>query len=239
MLKMKSEDAALMWSKRVGSCLAMLLLGGITSACNPVFAPPIRSVHLGSPRSTQPRAVEVSGAAGIPWGNGAATLSIPVAEGVWLDGSLDMRYLDPEQWTMGNVGVRFVLFQEPDKVTGFFADVELGAGAGVGGVDEREGPGAREMQWHERFAYGAFAGMGAAYHVTTWFAWFARGRVQVSKAEFIPTTLWASGVTGPQFTVGPVSLYLSMGAAYYLNDVDEEVGLLPEAGLSVRFPLAE
>ena len=227
-----------MKNKRPIVCLLLLMLGGTLTACNPVFAPPIRSVHLGSPRPTQPRAVEVSGAAGIPWGNGAATVSLPVAEGVWLDGSVDMRYFEPEQWTIGNVGVRFILFQEPGKVTGFFADVELGAGAGVGGVDDRDGQPEKDMEWHNRFAYGAFAGMGAAYHVTTWFAWFARGRVQVSKAEFIPVTLWASGLTGPQFTVGPVSLYLSCGVGYYLNDLDEEVGLLPEAGLIIRIPWA-
>ena len=239
MLKIASSREALMKPKRAGSWLVVMVLGGMASACNPVFAPPIRSVHLGSPRPARPGAVEVSGAAGIPWGNGAATVSVSVAEGVWLDGSLDMRYFEPEQWTIGNVGVRFVLFQEPNKITGFFADIELGAGAGAGGVDDRDGQPTRDMDWQERFAYGAFAGLGAAYHVTSWFAWFARGRVQVSKAEFIPTTLWASGLTGPQFTVGPVSLYLSCGVAYYLNEVDEEVGLLPEAGLIFRLPTGE
>lgn len=223
-----------MANQRLRAVLILLVLGGALSACNPVFSPPIRSVHIGSPRPTRPRVVEISGAAGVPWGNGAAMVSVPAGEGVWFDGSLDMRYFDSEQWTIGNAGVRLVLFQEPDKETGFFADVELGGGVGVGGVDEREGGAANDQEWYERFAYGAFAGMGAAYHVTTWFSWFARGRVQVSKAEYLPVTFWASGLTGPQFTMGPFSLYLSCGVAYYLNDIDEEVGLLPEAGFSLR-----
>ncbi len=218
-----------------------MLVAGLT-ACNPVFAPPIRSVHMGSPRPTRPGAVEVSGAAGVPYGNGAATVSLAVADAVWLDGSVDMRFVGDEKWTIGNAGVRFMLFQEPGKETGFFMDIELGAGAGAGGVDQGRYDTEEKLankpeenpDWNNRFAFGAFAGAGAAYQVTGWFSWFLRARVQVSKAEFVPTTLWVSSLTGPQFYVGPVSLYLSCGVGYYHNAMDEQVGLLPEAGLLLR-----
>ncbi len=144
--------------------------------------------------------------------------------------------MDDDNWGIGSAGLRYLLGGGDGSCTGWRGDIEFGVGVGAGGVDERElETRTSSLKWDERFVYGAFAGGGVAYHFRSWFSWFMRGRLQVSKAEFIPATFWLSGLTGPQFTAGPVSLYISCGVGYYVNELDEEVGLLPEAGLTLRF----
>lgn len=196
----------------------------VAAGCNPVFAPPMRSVHFGSPRTNTGTRVEVSGAGNL-LGSGGPTVSLPVSPRLAVDLGSDMRFVDNENWIMGTAGVRYTAVGDIADPTGFFLDLELGGGAGTGGVDDGESnTTTADISWTNRFAFGAYGGVGVGYNFFSWFGWFVRGRAQVTKAEHIPTTFSGAGVTGPQFNIGPVSIHASVGIAGFCNSTDSQVG---------------
>lgn len=210
-----------------------LLLLALAAGCSPVFAPPVRSTHLGPPRPHRAGELELGGAANL-YGSGGPWANLALSPAVSINLGSDLRLMDNENWAMGHAGLRYTLGGADGRRTGWFGDLELGGGLGVGGVDRREGQ-ASDVDWSGRLAYGAHVGLGAAYRFREWVSIFARTQAEVTHAEQIPLTFWASGILGPSFSAGPVSFYLACGLGYYVNEQDSNVGLLPEAGMSVRF----
>ena len=94
-------------------------------------------------------------------------------------------------------------------------------------------------RWQDRFAVGGYAGLGVGLHIH-WFALYGRLRIQGSKADGAPETMWNSGVVGMQFrVVKRVDLYAAGGFASYMNDDDALSLGIYELGLAVHFSLTK
>ncbi len=178
-------------------------------------------------------------------GSGGPMVGVSLAPSLQAELGTDHRFVADENWTMGWAGVRYTLdgrglLDVEQAHLGPTLDLETGFGAGVGGVDRREDPppSHRELDWSERLALGNYAGLGAGFHFVDWASVFARGRVQLTKAELVPTTLWGSAAAGVELSFEPVALYLATAIAGYDNSLDDELGWIPaEAGLSLRFDM--
>lgn len=208
---------------------ALMLALPAMVGCSPVFAPPVRSTHMGPPRPHRKGEVELGGAANM-YGSGGPWANVTLTPSVSLNLGSDLKLTDNENWAMGHAGLRYTLGGADGRRTGWFGDLELGGGLGVGGINTRY-----ERRWHERLAYGGYVGLGAAYRFYEWLGLFARAQAELTDAKGVSSTFWASGVFGPNFNAGPVSFYIAVGLGYYYNQYDSNAGLLPEAGLSVRF----
>lgn len=217
--------------------LTWLLISG--SSCAPTLAPPLRSTHFGAPgrAGASDGLVQI---AGTHQGTAASVVSLPLAADLHVEIGGDVRPTD-EQWAMGSLGLRYTLGPPREAgdlhlPTGPYGDVEFGLGAGVGGVghDDEGAPVDDQSAW-ERFAYGGYVGAGFGWRFLPWLAGFTRTRVQLSKADKLPTTSWYSAMAGPEFSLGRLSLHLAGGWAGYANDDDSDQGPLFEAGLGWRF----
>lgn len=214
----------------------------ITSfACNPTYAPPVRSTHMGAPGRLQPGMTGLADGVGLYLNNGP-TLSVGLGDApVHLELGGDFAR---SAWAMGSIGVRYTLSDRERLNDGWFGagpsfDAELGVGAGVGGERGTSQPGtapsgAEPVDWDERRAYGGYGGVGFGWHVCRWFSPWMRTRAQLTTAEQVPHTVWLSGMAGGELDFGPVAIYTGIGGAGYLNRIDEEGGLLFEGGLSIH-----
>ena len=214
-------------------------------ACSPVYAPPMVGTHFGAPGRVEDHEghVEATGSAWANWGGGGS-LPLPVDGDLRVEARTDARVgTDDGQWTMGSLGLRYTLRDLTGRGDadgrGLYADLEAGVGVGAGGgTGDPEG---NKGEYHtapsawDHLAGGAYAGAGIGYRIWKPFAAFVRGRAQVSAAERLPTTLWATGVAGVDFRFGPVSLYGAGGMGTYQNRRDDALGWLAEGGLAVRF----
>jgi hypothetical protein len=163
-------------------------------------------------------------------------VGLPVGGSVRLEVNVDAS----EHWVLGLAGVR----ASHRLGRNFTLDGELGAGVGRGGercgnnndltascaagaVDGRTALG--------RVAGGGYGGLGLGYRVVSWLDLFTRARVQGSTATNIPATLWWSVFAGPELRLGVVNFYLGAGWAGYVNDAENNDGLVLELGASVPF----
>ena len=139
-------------------------------------------------------------------------------------------------WALGFAGLRLTLKRALEG-KGTAADLEFGVGAGVGGElydSESEG---ESVRWSELFACGGYVGAGIGNHLNENGGLFVRGRLQVSKAELIPTTVWGSVLAGVQMTAHDlVNIHIGVGLGGCGNS---EQSILPffliEFGLSIEF----
>lgn len=207
------------------TALALLLAG-----CNPTFAPPVRTGMYGAPGRMRDATFEL-GASGNQRGSGGLFEGFVVAPGVQVEVGGELSALDRDgQWALGWVGARTTFDQlREEGGNGASFDLEAGAGAGVGGrlADD-------DTEWFDRPAGGGYLGAGVAWHAE-WFAAWGRARVQLTGAVDVPATLWYQALLGPEAAIGPVSVYLAIGWAGYVNDADDNSGGLLDAGLSVHF----
>lgn len=209
-----------------------VVVGAGAIACNPHYAPPVRSAHYGAPGRMREAGWETAGGA-THYGTGGPFVGVKVADGLTVEMGGELGFIEQSgRWSLGVTGLRYSIdaLRDPDG-SGASFDVEAGAGLGVGGsrADDIAG------EWSERLAGGGYLGAGAAWYADRWFAAFGRARVQLSAARAVPLTFWWSAVLGPEFTFGPVSAYVALGFSGYLNDSDENRGGLIDAGASLHF----
>jgi hypothetical protein len=217
------------------------------SACNPVYAPPVRAVHYGAPGRVHEGEFEIGGTvAGVTTPSaGDVHLAYGLHDWVSLElGGTFVAYPVPNTANysvMAWVGPRFTLPRKPDG-SSLLLDGELGVGAGVGGELCPAQPNGNSSScepdhrhWNDRTALGGYQGfgLGGAYH---WFSLYVRGRLEESSSTLIPVTYWPSAMLGLGFDLSrAVSLDLGGGYLGYRNSQDSYDGWFYQAGLSVRF----
>ncbi len=214
-------------------------VASMVAACNPTFAPPVRSVQYGAPGRLSDNQGEVT-AAITTESSGGASLSLPVAPDTHIELSGDFS----QYWTMASMGLRFT---HPTVGNGLVRDLEVGIGGGVGGElcgnTSTRPPTTVPCQslWDgytssQRAAAGAYLGGGIGRR---WgiFTLFGRARVQGSTATDVPATFWWSTMGGGELRLGPINLYLALGLAGYIDSADNAAGGLAEGGLSIPFNL--
>jgi hypothetical protein len=217
---------------------ALTYVGG----CNPVFAPPMRSTHYGSPGRLKSGQAEVSGGFQILLVGGSAAA---FALNDWLQLELggDFSLIRDENWAIGFGGIRLTPLRRQAGSLFWAGDLEIGLGLGAGGIwceqESDNGCYGDGLEWTDRFAYGGYFGAGLGLHID-FFSAFARGRVQISESTNIPYTIWLSVLGGIGFRiVDNLNLYLAGGYGFYRNDLDFVDGPLIEAGLSISFDVLD
>ena len=215
------------------ACTALAGLVG----CAPTYAPPIRAPHAGAPARAREGDVVLGGAAAgiIPGGipqYGGPSLSYGVRDWVAVEGGADFGAND---WTMGWAGARFTHAPRRHARIHYAGDLETALGAGWGGrcrdVDrcDHRPPSARR-------AGGALLGAGVSGHFA-FFSLYGRGRLQATRADGIPPTLWGTIGPGLQFRIGDtVDLFSQVSFAGYTNRLDATYGFVYEIGVAVRIP---
>lgn len=111
-------------------------------------------------------------------------------------------------------------------------DIELGGGAGVGGIDCRSDP---CTTWFETPAGGGYAGLGFGVysHPATI---YLRSRVEVTAARGIPVTFWPSALFGLDFTFErTVALGFACGYLAIGNEVQWLHGFVCQMQFSLLF----
>ena len=220
------------------------------AACNPVYAPPVRTMHAGAPGRVRQGDGEVGGTrAGLTYPT-AGSLHVAVGVRDWVSmeagGTFIVAPAGPTEPSivMGWAGTRFTL---PRRRNGpsLLLDGELGVGAGVGGslcIRNAQGADvcdADGRRWYDRGAFGGYEGGGIGFGYE-WFSLYGRARVEESVATGIPVTYWPSLMLGLGFDLGPrVSLDLGGGYLGYFNEKDHTDGWFYQLGVSGRFGRAK
>ena len=220
--------------------------------CAPTYSPAARGLLYGSPARFEKGDLEIGGGAGgtAPLGGKisyAPTDFLQVETGVSNAGGV-----------MGYVGPRFSFWPvtRQSHHVKLLAEAEFGFGLGAGGEycgndPEREtcdGPGdstwplldpqKAEKSWKNRFAYGGYAGLGLGVGVLEdWLDFFAKVRIQETKADGIPATFWFSTGVGVQVNIYKVvKIYFFPYVHHqYLNRLDAESFNGLELGLAVNY----
>lgn len=227
---------------RIG-LLALVVVAG----CNPyAYAPPVRSTHYGAPDRVQPGRLDLSGAMNVIEIPGGPRLGYAVNEWLQLEGGADLAIYEGH-WGIGYGGARFTMPAWSRGIVRLTSDLELGAGLGVGGeincYDDEETSSSEYCQEEnttdafDRLAGGGYFGAGFGVHVS-FFSVFIRGRVQITKASEIPSTLWGSSVGGIAFDIGDwVDIYAAGGIAGFYNEISAYYGAIAEFGVSIDIPI--
>lgn len=231
----------------------MLLIGvPLLAGCFPTFAPPIRGLHAGMPGRL--------GAGQLEAGISAGGLAVPEVGGPhlafglrdWLGVEAGANYnlAAGWNWLTGWGGVRLTRQGPTRSTVRLIGDLELGAGAGVGGrvydscanFNDRSGrtiPTCHAMEWTRVPAYGIYEGFGLGLQ-WTWLGVFVRGRLDASASGVAPTTLWPTAMLGVE--VRPrrwFSFGVGGGYAGYWNQPDRLVSLwFFQAQLAATFDVA-
>lgn len=210
------------------------------AGCAPSYAPPPRTAHDGAPGRLAPGEAGLGGTFTAGGGSsGEARIRLPAADRLWLEAGGTFG----ENFALGTLGARVTAFDSGRMPVRLVVDVDFGVAGGAGGVlcgNKQSGESGCDgglaspdgRGWHDRLAFGAYAGSGVALHVTRGFAPYARVRVQASEATNVPVTFWLSGVLGVDLRYRVVSWYGAIGAVTFVNDLDDEAGLLLETGLT-------
>lgn len=211
-----------------------LLLLGVTGCA---YAPPIRGLHAGMPDRIGRGQFEVGGTAGgFATGTGiiAPTTGGPhVAYGwsdtVVLEGGANLNFFEG-LWATGWAGVRLVRSKELGHELRGVGDLELGAGAGLGGrVYEGPPPNpdarpATPVPWTSRWAGGFYEGLGIGLR-WRWLGTFLRVRLDASGSTGAPATLWPSVVLGLEARAGQHLVFgLGGGAFTFWNENSGAIG---------------
>jgi hypothetical protein len=99
---------------------------------------------------------------------------------------------DPRiSWPLGG---RFTHAPKRERKLHGAIDGEIGVGMGAGGYNKNcllNDDACDDRRWHQRVAFGSYLGGGAAYHFS-FFALYARGRVQPTVSDGLPATVWGT-----------------------------------------------
>lgn len=212
--------------------VALTLL--LATACNPVYAPPVRGAHHGAPARLSRDRMEL-GAAGAGYsypvaGEGHAALAIE--DWVSVEAGLGLMPYSPG-WAMGWLGARFT--RAPEAETDLVADLEVGLGAGVGGADCASDAGC--AQWTDMTAGGGYLGFGVGLRAD-FFSLYLRSRVEMGAADGVPVTFWPTAMLGLEFLVDRTFAF-GAGGGYLaiINDLEPMHGWFWQLQLAVLFDL--
>jgi hypothetical protein len=216
------------------------------TACYPSYSPPVRTGHYGAPAAPKPGRLEVGGAFYFdgPMGGGGF-VDYALNDLVQLEAGADALDGTDSTFATGFAGVRVAPLNRlfAGRRVKLTLDVEGGGGAGAGGQhcwkeetsDGEEERDCDDISWKDRAAGGGYLGLGIGLNAA-WFDLFARGRLQLTKAESAPTTLWSTALVGVQATIATrVKLYAGGGVYRYDDEQNSFWRWLFECGLSVFF----
>jgi hypothetical protein len=202
--------------------LTVLALGG----CNATYAPPIRGYMYGAPARLTEGRVEVGGTAGglVTPNIGGPHVAVGIRDWVALEagGNLQLLGGGDDRWAMGFVGPRFSFAPRRDAPVHLIADLELGLGAGVGGIlhggdgPSDQCPQCDERRWTDRVAWGGYQGFGLGAQIH-WFSIYMRAHLEESTATNIPTTLWPSLSIGFEANIKRRAA-ITLGGGYFGYD---------------------
>jgi len=185
-------------------CLVVLILG----ACYPKYSPPIRALYYASPGRTEQKRLQVASAY-LPVAGGSATLDYAPSDHISVETGGDFLFA---AFGTASLGLRirpWPAVRQQRKVQ-LLNDLEAGFGLGAGGefeCDEEEDCVSDNLEWYDRFAYGAYIGTGIGIGFTYWKAseriididLYARVRMSFAKATGAPYTTWV--IWGPGIQV--------------------------------------
>ena len=257
------------WSIRILASALLLGTLGHGLACNPTFAPPVRAIHYGAPGRLQSGQLEVGGSAGgfsVPT-VGGPQIGYAIRDWVAIEAGGNLALVSEQQnWTMGYLGPRFTYTPHRGRANRLILDLELGAGAGIGGTingnvcstnSTRAGGSAGTpmpctatsptqgaipllwdgRQWSDRFAYGGYQGVGLGGRFH-FFSLFVRARIEESAAQGVPLTLWPSVMGGFEFDAyHRFIIGGSVGYLGYFNQVESNSGVVYQINLAALFNL--
>lgn len=213
--------------------LLLVPLAGLVGCMS--YAPPVRSPGYGAPGRIRQGQLELGGAVAHPGspGTGGPFLGYGVRDWVSVEVGADFAY---RQWALGYLGGRFTYAPRRDRKLHGALDGELGLGAGAGGnfYCPPETTCADTRQWHERLALGGYAGGGAGYHFS-FFALYARGRIQASAAEGLPATLYGNLHGGMQFRIARHVDIFGSGGLFGVHSQGSTFWAFYDVGVSVYF----
>lgn len=247
------DEATDVSDARVGTArayAALVALAVMAGCVPPTFAPPIRAAQFGAPARLTRGLGAVFAAVGTSGARyGSLGVSVPVRAGLRVEASGDAT----EYSATGSAGIRYT------HLAGRLGmDAEFGLGAGAGGAlcgnnldttrpceagQRASATGAAAtpllypdgLEAWERVAFGGYAGFGFGARPWSWVEVYLRGRLQLSRATHVPTTLWGTALGGVQFKLGPVDLSAALGWSCYFDERDQANGALLEAGITVPF----
>jgi hypothetical protein len=212
------------------------------AGCNLYYAPPLRAVQYGAPARLEEGRVEIGTTAGGLIVPDVVSPHLGVGVRDWLALEVGGNILDDggrQGWAMGFVGPRFSYAPHRTDRVHFIGDLELGVGAGVGGVRDsnsavsKDCPDCDGRTGYDRIATGVYGGVGAGVQIA-WFSLYARARLEESSATNVPTTLWPSASVGLEFNVRKrVALTLAGGYIGYTNARDTEHAWFYQVGVTV------
>lgn len=217
----------------------------VLAGCNPSFAPPIRAFSYGAPARLEQGRVEVGGTAGglmLPT-VGGPHLAYGITDFVAVEagGNFDLFDGDRYKWALGFAGLRLSTAPHREQPVHWIGDLEVGAGAGVGGMREGNDPPSKNctdcdgLSATDRIAYGAYQGLGGGIRAH-WFSIYARVRLEESTATHVPVTLWPSVSLGLEADIKHrAAIGVSGGYMGYTNSRDSENFWFWQVGVSVFF----
>jgi len=217
--------------------LTVLVLGG----CNATYAPPIRGFQYGAPARLTEGRVEIGGTAGglvVP-DVGGPHVAVGLRDWVALEAGGNFLLLGGGQWAMGFAGPRFSFAPHRYRPVHLIADLELGLGAGVGGIlqggdaPSDQCPQCDERKWTDRVAWGGYQGFGLGAQIH-WFSIYMRAHLEESTATNIPTTLWPSVSVGLEANIKKRAA-ITIGGGYlgYTNTQDHANAWFYQIGVTV------
>ncbi len=221
---------------RIAVLLVLTLLPGCMA-----YAPPVRSVTYGAPGRLRQGDLEIAGGSAgaiAPGGTGSGWLAYGVRDWASVELGVDA---SRKSWAMGFLGGRFTHAPQRERKLHGALDGEVGVGMGVGGNDDCSG-GQRSCdshRWNQRAAFGSYLGGGAGYHFS-WFALYARGRIQQTVSDGLPATLWGTLHGGLQFRIArTVDLFAGTGLSGFVNFHRQNTYFWStDAGISVHFDVS-
>ncbi|HEX9103381.1 MAG TPA: hypothetical protein VF997_14315 [Polyangia bacterium] len=222
--------------------LAAAGLAAAAGACDPYYAPPIRAVQYGAPARLEEGRVEIGATAGgtfVP-DDISPHLGVGIRDWVALEvGGNFLAGAGNQAWALGFVGPRFSYAPHRQERIHLISDLELGVGAGVGGVRDGNGPRSQScsacdgLSGLDRVAGGGYVGFGVGAQIA-WFSLYGRARLEASTATNVPATVWPSGSVGAEFNLRKrAAITVAAGCIGYANSIDRAVGWFYQVGLTL------
>jgi hypothetical protein len=194
----------------------LVLLAALSGCAS--YSPPVRSPTYGAPGRLRQGDLEIAGAvAGVvaPGDAGGGWLAYAVRDWASVELGVDASI---GRWAMGFLGGRFTHAPKRDRKLHGALDGEVGVGMGAGGNAHcsNYSTSCDPRSWHERVAFGSYLGGGAGYHFS-FFALYARGRVQQTVSDGLPATVWGTLHGGLQFRIArTVDLFGGTGLSGFI-----------------------
>jgi hypothetical protein len=219
---------------RASCLLGLALLPACVS-----YAPPVRSPTYGAPGRLRQGDLEIAGSvAGVvaPGDAGGGWLAYGVRDWASVELGVDASL---RGWAMGFLGGRFTHAPRRERKLHGALDGEVGVGMGAGGeayCPDSNSTSCSPRDWNERVAFGSYLGGGAGYHFS-FFALYARGRIQQTVSDGLPATVWGTLHGGLQFRIArTVDLFGGTGLSGFVTGRSHDSYFWSsDAGISVHF----